>query len=102
MGFFLPACPAGLSDVEARRALRARVGSFGGASRCYGPWARSLDDRTSFKSPPPNRDQPRARLPGRLVRWTPAPADRRERPHRLSEIHGRLSEEGTGLSERRS
>src|SRR6266516_6096023 len=32
--------------------------SFGSASRCYGPWARSLDDRTSFKFTPPTRDQP--------------------------------------------
>src|SRR5262245_66488206 len=53
----------------------ARGCSFDRAWCCEGPWARSLDDRTSFQFLLPNRNprrsKPSDRLAARLVRWRP-------------------------------
>src|SRR5262249_23364403 len=116
----------------------ARGCSFDWAWWCDGPWARSLDDRTSSQFLAPKHDRPRQRAVGSIARSTrPGDAgsaeylillgpivfggpscrstrlvqlrkgrprkgqDRREGPYRLSKIHGRLSEEDTGLNGRR-
>src|SRR5262249_57941373 len=74
MGLFLPACIAGSSDVDARRALRARAFLRLGFA-VLRSMARSIDDRTSFKFPPPNRDQPR-----QIYRRAVGPSARSTRP----------------------
>src|SRR5262245_28361591 len=49
----------------------ARGCSFDWAWWCDGPWARSLDDRTSSQFLPPNRNRPTQRAVGSIARSTP-------------------------------
>src|SRR5262245_16940686 len=48
----------------------ARGCSFDWAWWCDGPWARSLDDRTSFQFLAPKHDRPRQRAIGSIARST--------------------------------
>src|SRR5262249_20239779 len=75
MGLFLPACIAGSSDVDARRALRARAFfwlGFAGHGHAPSTTGRRL---SSLRQTATNRGryigEPSDRLPARLVRWTP-------------------------------
>src|SRR5262249_55518037 len=52
----------------------ARGCSFDRAWWCDGPWARSLDDRTSFQFLAPKHDRPRQRAVGSIARSTPVEA----------------------------